>query len=75
MLDYTRLYTIGMRMYRKCIGARLRKVLTGSHDGKLDNWNMGTSTLVQLNFEDNCEMEAAPKSPERRRRDGSTDRD
>jgi hypothetical protein len=40
------LYTIGMWMYGKCTGARLRKVFTGSHDRKLDYWNMGTSALV-----------------------------
>jgi hypothetical protein len=36
---------------------------------------MGTSALVQLNFEDNCEMATATRSPERHRRDVSTDRD
>jgi hypothetical protein len=45
------LYTIGVRLYMKCLGTRLRKVFPGSHDGKLDHWNMGTSALVQLNFE------------------------
>jgi hypothetical protein len=30
---------------------------------------------MQLNFEDNCEMETATKSPERCRLDGDTDRD
>jgi hypothetical protein len=35
------LYTIGIRLYRKCIDARLRKVFSGSHDGKLDHWNIG----------------------------------
>jgi hypothetical protein len=64
-----------MRLYMKCTGTRLRKVFTGSHDRKLDYWNMGTSALVQLNFEDNCEIATATKSPERRCRDGSTDQE
>jgi hypothetical protein len=69
------LYTTGMRMYRKCTGTRLRKVFTCYHDRKLDHWNMGTFALLQLNFEDHCEMETTTKSPVQLRRDGSTDRD
>jgi hypothetical protein len=68
------LYTIGMWLYGKCTGTRLWKVFTGSHDRQLDYWNMGTSALVQINSEDNCEMKTATKSQERRRRDGSIDR-
>jgi hypothetical protein len=64
-----------MRLHRKCTGTRLRKVFKCYHDRKLDHWNMRTFALVQLNFEDHCQMETTTNSPERRRRDGSTDRD
>jgi hypothetical protein len=40
------LYTIRMWMFGKCNGARLRKVFTGFHDGKLDYRNLGTLALV-----------------------------
>jgi hypothetical protein len=68
------LYTTGMQLYRKFTGTRLRKVFKCYHDRKLDHWNMGTFALLQLNFEYHCEMETTTKSPERRRRDGITDR-
>jgi hypothetical protein len=68
MLDYTQLEC-------GCTGTRLRKVFKCYHDRKLDHCNVGTFALVQLKFEDHCEMETAKKPPERRHRDGSTDRD
>jgi hypothetical protein len=68
------LYTIIMWMFGKCTGERLRSVLTGFHDGKLDYRNLGTFALVQINTEDNRGVETAPKSQERRCHDGSIDR-
>jgi hypothetical protein len=64
-----------MRMYRKCTGTRPRKIFTGSHDIELEHWNMGTFALMQLNFEDHCEIETVTKLPELRYRYGSIDQD
>jgi hypothetical protein len=57
------LYTTGMRLFWKYTGTRIRKVLMCSRDRKLDHWNMGTFSLVQISFEVLCKMETVTKLP------------